>query len=251
MNQSLLIKAANHIADSQFTFAFTGAGISVESGVPPFRGEGGLWNQYDPKILELSYFYAHPLESWIAIKTIFYDFLIGKAPNAGHLTLTKWQNEGLLHTLVTQNIDNLHRKAGTQNVIDYHGNALQLVCNRCEHYETEVTSFLNTLPPLCSRCGHVLKPDFIFFGEGIPEKAYHQSIHDAQHADVLLVIGTSGEVSPANRVPFIAKENGAFIIEVNNDKSNYTNAITDIFLQGKAGEILPAIDAIIHQKPTL
>lgn len=250
MDQVQLNEAARHIRNSRFTVAFTGAGISVESGVPPFRGEGGLWNQYDPIILELTYFYAHPLESWTAIKSIFYDFLIDKSPNAGHATLAKWEREGLLHSLITQNIDNLHQKAGSKNVIDYHGNALKLICKYCDKTETGLVPFLNQLPPLCTHCGHILKPDFVFFGEGIPEKAYHQSIQDAIKADVLLIIGTSGEVSPANRVPFIAKEKGAFIIEINNEKSNYTNAITDIFIQAKAGETLPLLDSLIQLKPT-
>ncbi|PKP52680.1 MAG: RNA polymerase subunit sigma [Bacteroidetes bacterium HGW-Bacteroidetes-1] len=245
--QSFVEKAAQLILDSNYTCAFTGAGISAESGIPPFRGEGGLWSKYNPEVLEMNFFFAHPLASWTVIKEIFYNFFTGVSPNHAHLALADWEHKGYLQSLITQNIDQLHFKAGNKEVYSFHGNSSQLICISC-HQSVEATpNLLSVLPPLCNICGCVLKPDFIFFGEGIPEEAYRQSVKAAQKSQLFFIIGTSGEVSPANQIPVIAKESGAVIIEINKDKSLYTNRISDFFIQGKAGDILPEINQFILQ----
>ena len=247
LQQNSLIKAADLLSKSSFTVAFTGAGISVESGIPPFRGPGGIWNQYDPKVLDLNYFHLHPQESWIVIKEIFYDFFQNIEPNPAHKTLALWENQNSVNVVITQNIDHLHQKAGSQNVIDFHGNAHRLVCLSCHWITEDFQSLLKNLPPHCPKCGEILKPDFVFFGENIPQLAYQNAFEAAQKAEVFIIIGTSGEVSPANQIPVIAKQNGAVIIEINNNKSLYTNNLTDIYLSGKASEILLALQHIINE----
>ncbi|RUT77641.1 SIR2 family NAD-dependent protein deacylase [Ancylomarina longa] len=237
--------AADKIKTARHLIAFTGAGISVESGIPPFRGENGLWSKYDPQCLDLDFFHAHPQKAWIAIKSIFYDFFGTAQYNPAHQVLANWEHEGILKALITQNIDNLHQEAGSKNVIEFHGNSQKLICEACHQQFLPSDFDLKVLPPLCPHDRSVLKPDFVFFGEGIPEKAYQRSILEAKNADVVLIIGTTGEVMPAAMIPREAKQYGAIIIEINTEVSNYTNEITDIFLQGKASNILKELEQSI------
>jgi NAD-dependent deacetylase len=233
--QDQIAGAAELIRQSSYFSAFTGAGISVESGVPPFRGENGLWNTYDPSILELGFFYRNPEESWPVIKEIFYAFFGKARPNAAHYLLAELEEQEILKSLITQNIDALHHRAGSRNVVEYHGNSRNLVCTSCgARYEVS-EELLEPDVPRCS-CGGVLKPDFIFFGESIPPDALRQSQEVAEHTDCMLLIGTTGEVYPAAMVPQIASRNGATIIEINPNKSLYTDEITDLFIKATAEE---------------
>jgi len=240
-------KAVDLIIDSKFAIVYTGAGISVESGIPPFRGENGLWSKYDPNILELNYFHANPDEAWKVIKEIFYDFFGDAKPNAAHYAIAELEKLNLIKAVVTQNIDNLHYDAGSNEVYEFHGNSRMLICTTCETKlpASEVDLSKN---PLCGSCGRVLKPDFIFFGEGIPEAAYSKSVEAAQKADLVIIIGSTGEVYPAASIPPYAKETGARVIEVNPDKSLFTDSITDLFLKGTATEIMNKILIGIKQK---
>ncbi len=244
----LIDKAAALLKGSKYTTAFTGAGISVESGIPPFRGPEGLWSKYNPIVLDIKYFKSNPLDSWRVIKEIFYDFFGKAKPNAGHKALAELEKEGYIKNIITQNIDNLHQEAGSKTVYEFHGNSHTLVCMKCgKQYTIEQIDF-NNLPVRCNECGGLVKPDFIFFGEGIPPKAYQASIEAAENADIFLVIGTTGEIMPASQIPYLAKQNGAKIIEVNPEPSNYTGTITDIFLKGKAGSLLPQLaDRVIRK----
>ncbi len=231
-------EAAELLLNSRHSVGFTGAGISVESGIPPFRGKNGLWSKYDPIFLDLWYFENHPYESWVKIKEIFYDFF-GKAnPNKAHYVLAELESMGIIKSVITQNIDNLHQAAGSKNVIEFHGNSRTLFCNKCGKTYEFKREIIESLPPKCEECGGVLRPDFIFFSEPIRPETYEASLREAKSADVFLVIGTTGEIMPASQIPYTAKYNGAKIIEVNIEKSNYTDSITDIFLQGKATEIM-------------
>ena len=227
-------KAADIIKNSKFPVAFTGAGISVESGIPPFRGPTGLWSKYDPKILDINFFIQNPSESWKYIKEIFYDYMGNTQPNDAHKFLAWLENIGKLRGVITQNIDNLHQKAGSKHVIEFHGTASQMECIECKRKFPSDSISLENLPPLCPECQGILKPDFVFFGEPIPPKAFEESIRLCENADCLIVIGTTGEIMPASQLPILAKQNGAKIIEINIEPSNYTNTITDIFLQDKA-----------------
>ncbi len=230
-----LIQKAKHIT------AFTGAGISVESGIPPFRGPNGLWSKYDPQVLDLNYFFNNPKASWIVIKEIFYDFFGEAKPNGAHQALAAMESKGLLKEIITQNIDNLHQEAGSKVIHEFHGNSQKLICTSCNaHYQADEIN-LKKLPPLCKKCDSLLKPDFIFFGEGIPPEAYQASVLASEKSDLFLVIGTTGEVMPACQIPIMAKHNGAKIIEINLDRSKFTDGITDVFLQDKASVIMNKI----------
>ncbi len=246
MDEALIIQAAQKIKDASRTVAFTGAGISVESGIPPFRGPEGLWSRYDPQVLDLSYFQRHPADSWRVIKEIFYDFFGAAQPNPAHEALARLESAGILHGVITQNIDNLHQEAGSQDVIEFHGTSRRLTCLSCRQTLQFQPELFSSMPPSCPDCGGLLKPDFIFFGEGIPPQAYQRSQEETQLADVWLVVGTTGEIMPASMLPIEAHKNGTLIIEVNLHPSNYTDTITDIFLKGKASEVLKALsDAIL------
>lgn len=237
ITQKNIERAVEKIRNAKHVTAFTGAGISVESGIPPFRGAGGIWGKYDPKVLELTYFFQYPEESWKVIKSIFYEFFGKSKPNSAHYLLAELEKQGLLHAVITQNIDNLHQEAGSKNVYEFHGNSKTLVCTKCNTKYPIAKINLDKLPPKCDKCRSLLKPDFIFFGEGIPGEAYEKSILETQNADVFILIGTSGSVVPASYLPYDAKKNGALIVEINPEKSNYTDEITDIFIRGNAGEI--------------
>ena len=230
-------QAAQLIKNSSRTVAFTGAGISVESGIPPFRGEGGLWSRYDPIILDIDYFKQNTKEAWAVIKELFYDFMGKAEPNAAHLALAEMEKAGFLHSIITQNIDNLHQKAGNSEVYEFHGNSRDLICMDCSTTYKVADIDLSVLPPKCNKCGGILKPDFVFFGEPIPEPANSKSWAEADNADLFILIGTTGEIMPASMIPFRAKEKGKKIIEINITTSNYTS-MADIFLQDKATEMM-------------
>ena len=225
--------AKKAIESARYAVAFTGAGISVESGIPTFRGPTGLWSRYDPKILDLRYFLSNPKESWSAIKEIFYNYMGKNAkPNDAHRFLAKLEAIGKLKGVITQNIDNLHQEAGSKNVVEFHGTAKKVLCIDCkEKFDISEIS-LDTLPPKCSKCGGLLKPDFVFFGEAIPPEAYAKSQALISNADLLIIIGTTGEVAPASYLPYENQE--AFVIEINIEESAFTPQLTDIFLQEKA-----------------
>ena len=241
MDANLLKQAADTIRNAHRVIAFTGAGISVESGVPPFRGENGIWANHDPSCLDLKVFNASPETAWNELKVIFYDHFSIAKPNAAHLALAEMEKAGYLQGVITQNIDYLHQKAGSKNVIEFHGSSQRLVCQTCGQSRQADEVDWAKLPPRCADCNKVLKPDFVFFGESIPALAHKHSSSETIMADVWLVIGTTGEVMPAASLPVDAKRNGKTIIEVNVCPSNYTSEVTDIYLEGKATEVLEAL----------
>lgn len=218
----------------------------MESGIPPFRGENGLWQKVNPDFLEITNFLSHPEKSWPIIKEIFYDFMGDAIPNLAHQILAKWESKGVIQCTITQNIDNLHQRAGSKIVHEFHGTAGRMICLDCHHRYESTQISLQTLPPQCPDCviGRI-KPDFIFFGEEIPEPARSLSFVEAEKSDVFLVIGTTGEVMPASMIPQLAAQNGAKVIEINTTPSAYTRKVSDIFLQGRASEILAALDKIL------
>lgn len=241
-NQQVIKKMATALQQAQFAVAFTGAGISVESGIPTFRGKDGIWSHYDPISLDLNHFYAHPQQAWTVIKEIFYDMFGEAHPNPAHQGLATLEQQGLLKAVITQNIDNLHQEAGSQNVIEYHGTCADLICTQCHTRFPAPQIDLSSLPPRCEKCNGILKPDFVFFGEMIPTQAQEQSWNLMQQADLVFIIGTIGEVMPACQLPSIAKANNdAIILEINPEPSAFTWRTTDLYLPMKAGEAMPHI----------
>ncbi|MGA9755814.1 MAG: NAD-dependent deacylase [Desulfobaccales bacterium] len=220
--------------------ALTGAGISVESGIPSFRGAGGLWDRYDP--MEYAHIQAlrrDPAKVWQLLKEM--DATITRArPNPAHYALAELEARGFLVGIITQNVDNLHQAAGSKRVVEYHGNALRFICDTCKgHHPRETLDFSQT--PLYCLCGGLIRPAVVFFGEPIPAQAQEEAEELAQHCDLLLVIGTSGEVAPASYIPAIAKEWHAIIVESNLEPTRLTSSLTDHFLKGSAGELLPQV----------
>ncbi len=237
-------KVKEIIKNAKYLVVFTGAGISVESGIPVFTGNHGLWSKYDPKFIQLSYFFNHPNHSWQEIKKIFYDHMLNKAqPNLAHLTIGKWFKQGIVKTVITQNIDHLHQKGGCNNIVEFHGTTKTISCTKC-HTKYEASEIdLNILPPKCKKCGGLLKPDFIFYGEGIKNDVYQSTIKEILKADVILIVGTSGQVMPANYLPIMAKQqNNPVIIEVNPSKSSFTNEIVDYYFDTKATEFFKMLN---------
>lgn len=224
---------------------FTGAGVSVESGIPPFRGEAGLWSQYDPKVLDIGHFHRDPEEAWQAIRTIFYDFFGKAKANAAHRAIGSWEQRGLVSGVITQNIDNLHQEGGSTVVHEFHGNSHTLCCVGCGSKKHYTAVNLTLLPPKCE-CGEVMKPDFVFFGEGIPMDAYEKSLELSRRSDVMIVIGTTGEVMPACNLPHEAKRYGAYIVEINPEPSSFTHTITDAYFPMPASEVCLALDEFLQ-----
>ncbi len=233
-------RAAALLRGSGKTAAFTGAGISVESGIPDFRGPDGVWSKIDTKYLDLRYFKRHREECWPVIHEMFFKPLQAAQPNAAHEGLAWMEQQGLLAGVITQNIDNLHHKAGSQTIVEFHGNTRQLVCTHCGHQCPADFSTLG-FPPTCPKCGTILKPDFVFFGEGIPFSAWRGTEELLNNLEVMLVIGTTGVVFPAGQIPRQAKRNGAKVIEINLEPSAYTQILTDIFIQAPATRAISAL----------
>lgn len=219
---------------------FTGAGVSAESGVPTFRGQDGLWQKYN----------AEDLATWQAFERdprlvwSWYDYrrqiISDVDPNPGHTAIAGMAAVFDKVTVVTQNVDGLHLRAGSEDVVELHGNIWRARCTR----ELTVCDFcecpLEENPPLCRECGSILRPDVVWFGEPLPMDAYERSHEAACTCDAMLVVGTSAEVRPAATLPLVAKHNGAFVVEVN---THYTpiSALIDTTLIGVAGEILPEL----------
>jgi len=239
-----IAQAAKILCQSKLNLALTGAGISVESGIPDFRSAGGLWERYDiSEYGTISAFETNPKKVWRMLAEM--ETVVRQAkPNPAHKGLGQLQEMGLLHTIITQNIDNLHQEGGASRVIEYHGNAKTLSCLWCnrQYMREEV---LDHMPPKCT-CGQILKPDMVLFGESIPLKGLHESYKLASSCGAVLVIGTSAQVAPANSIPAVAKTAGATVIEINLEPTLLTGSLTDIFLQGKAGKVVPKLVHVVE-----
>jgi NAD-dependent deacetylase len=247
----MLSHAAKILARSRFAIAFTGAGISAESGVPTFRGFNGLWKRYRPEELATpEAFKRDPHLVWEFYRWRMRRILDAK-PNPAHYALAELERMGLLRAVITQNVDDLHREAGTRNLIDLHGNIFRVRCTSCDYRENlkesgRVYEFVDSKDlPRCPRCGSLLRPDVVWFGEALPRDALEEAFRLAGKADTVIVVGTSGVVYPAAYIPYIVKEHGGRVIEVNVERSGIT-PIADVFLRGKAGEVLPKLVELVR-----
>ena len=234
-------RAAHDLSQAQEAIALTGAGISVESGIPDFRSATGLWSKYHPKeYATIEAFLADPQKVWRMLAEMV--ILVGQAtPNPAHISLTHLEQMGRLHAVITQNVDGLHQAAGSRRVIEFHGSSNTLSCLSCGYGTGRDALSLDQLPPVCPQCSSILKPDVVFFGEPIPWKAHQEAMALARRCDLLLVIGTSAMVYPAADIPTTAKECGAKIIEINLEPTPLTHDISDYIIEGSSGEILPKV----------
>ena len=222
------------------TVAFTGAGISAESGIPTFRGPNGLWRNFPPeKLATLDAFRSNPRLVWE-----WYDWrrqLIHKAqPNAGHRALAELEQRAAERfTLVTQNVDGLHDRAGNRNIEKLHGDIWQVRCTVCFTEEHNEQAPIDSLPPRC-RCGGLLRPGVVWFGEALPEEVWERAFEATRRAQVFLVIGTSALVYPAAGLVQVARKSGARVAVINPDLTP-ADELADWVLRGPAGEILPRL----------
>jgi NAD-dependent deacetylase len=224
--------------------ALTGAGISAESGIPTFRGEGGLWTQYDPvKVATIDNFMADPRAYWMVARERG-PAVLAAEPNAGHYALTGLQKGGRLISVITQNTDGLHQDAGTENVIELHGSGRIVECLDCGTRESRRDVQLRLefqMPPRCRICGgSFLKPTAVFFGEPMPEGAVVEAQRLASKADVMLVVGSSLVVFPAAEIPLFAVRAGAPLVIVNAEETPL-DRLAEVVIRGRAGEVLPEI----------
>jgi len=242
MNNDQIRNASELIQKSNYLVVVTGAGVSADSGIPPFRGHGGLWEKYDPKIYaEIRSFINHPGQSWVFFLELI-ELLNESIPNRAHFILFDLEKRGFLKHVITQNIDGLHQAAGQMQVVEIHGSLRNLTCLKCARKYSSKGMILDTedLPPVCS-CGGVLKPDTVLFGEPIPQEPYFAALEQIRLADVVIFIGTSGLVHPVNEFPEIASRHGAQIIEINIERTVLTDTHNTLHLQGSAIQILESI----------
>jgi NAD-dependent deacetylase len=222
----------------EFVF-LTGAGISQESGIPTFRGAEGLWRKYDPmKLATLSGFYENPKLVWEFYKDR-QDLICNCNPNLGHISIAEFEKLKNSYIL-TQNIDGFHKKAGSKNIVELHGNILRTECTECEFQETIEQQIAQQLPPVCKICKNILRPSVILFGEPLNPDIWEKAERISNGCDVMFIIGTSLNVGPVNQLPLYAKRNGAILIEVNPEPTIF-NKIMNYSLQGSATEMLPQL----------
>jgi NAD-dependent deacetylase len=248
IDDTLIETAAKAIAKSRQTVALTGAGISVESEIPPFRGKGGLWEKYDPmEYASIDAFLKDPEKVWRVLLMATIHQLRKAVPNKGHLGLARLEAAGRLRSVITQNVDGLHQRAGSRDVIEFHGSFASFRCLGCDRPAGMDDIDLSTLPPPCG-CGGIYRPDCVFFGERIPPHHLERSFALTGRSDVMLVVGTSATVQPAAELPLVAKQAGAVIIEVNPEKTPLTRQVSDIFLQGKAGAVMDRLATEVERR---
>ncbi|MFH1202492.1 MAG: NAD-dependent deacylase [Candidatus Omnitrophota bacterium] len=243
----------------------TGAGISYESGVPTFRGKGGLWEKYDPQVYAypeglITAFYDTP-QNFVDFCVDFYGVLLGAGPNPAHLSLAEMERLGLLSSVITQNVDNLHIEAGSRRVIELHGNAYRRRCIHCrktkDFSKEEIKDFISGLkkyrllrPRLlrvlskyfgrCPSCRGRNRIDIVLFGEELPLEALHQAHEEIEKCSLLFLIGTSGIIYPAAGLPALAKSKGRGLIEINTEASAL-NYLCDYTVKAAAVEVIPQI----------
>jgi NAD-dependent deacetylase len=217
---------------------FTGAGISAESGIPTFRGKDGIWNKLKPEELaNFDAFMRNPEMVWEWYnhrKKVIHN----SQPNAGHLTIAEMQNYFKNVTVVTQNIDNLHRRAGSKNIYELHGNIERNFCVNCKTFYNEELDFTNGVPKC--ECGGLVRPDVVWFGEFLPEDQFASGGKAAMNSDIFFIVGTSAVVYPAAGLVHTAKQSGSILVEVNVESTDISSYVDYSFV-GEAGKVLPKI----------
>ena len=235
MEPGVIHEAATLLRQSRKSVVLTGAGVSTESGIPDFRGKNGLWSRYDPiEYGTLGAFLNNPRKVWQMLAELLE--VIDAQPNTGHKGLARLEGKGLLAGVITQNIDGLHQKGGSKNIVEFHGSFENFTCLECgrNHLLQDVRE--SALPPHCKSCDKILKPDIVFFDEMIPESVLHETRKLLAGTELLLVAGTSCEVQPAARIPYQVHDNGGKIIEINLEPA--LHGVADISLIGSFAAVM-------------
>jgi NAD-dependent deacetylase len=242
---------AELLRKSKYAVVLTGAGISTPSGIPDFRSEGtGLWSRDEPlEVASLSTFRTDPDRFFVWFRPLASQIFMA-APNPAHLALAELEDAGCIQSIITQNIDALHHKAGSKNVIEMHGTMRTLSCTHCFR-EAEAKDFLKAFMekgelPRCPVCNELLKPNVILFGEQLPQKAWHDAQRESRRCDLMLVAGSSLEVLPVAGLPMQAIDRGSHLVILNN-ATTYLNVRADVVIQEDVATILPAIaEQVLH-----
>ncbi|MBP1970194.1 NAD-dependent deacetylase [Virgibacillus natechei] len=226
--------------ESNYTVVYTGAGMSTESGLPDFRSAGnGLWNKKDPSKIASTDALNHNVTEFI---DFYRDRVLGVKdykPHIGHDILAKWEREGLIQSIITQNVDGFHQRAGSNQVAELHGTLQNLHCQSCgKVYSSE--EYINR-DYYCS-CGGILRPSIILFGESLPEDAFQFAHKESVKADLFIVLGSSLSVTPANHFPLIAKENGAKLVIINMEETDFDIYADEVINDKEIGKILEELD---------
>jgi NAD-dependent deacetylase len=228
---------SNKLRQAEKIVFVTGAGISQESGIPTFRGKDGFWRKYDPmKLATKSAFYEDPKLVWEWYEERRKNIL-DASPNPGHFSIAELEKHKQISVL-TQNIDGLHQRAGSSHVYELHGSIITIKCTICD-FKDDITSEFSKLPPLC-KCGNILRPDVVWFGEALPQDVWRSAMEKAVYCDIMIVVGTSLAVSPANLLPVYAKQNGATLVEVNVEDTPMSSSM-DLTLRTSAVKALPEL----------
>lgn len=231
------------IEESSQIVVFTGAGISAECGIPTYRGTGGMWSKYDPeKFASIHFFRKDPTYYWNFFRDVRYNMITGAEPGKGHLAIAELERRGKVSAVITQNIDNLHLRAGSKKVLELHGNTTRFRCIECEipFNLVEVKEMLdqNEVPPHCKSCGGVIRPNTIMFGEMLPQDVLIEAERETSECDLMLVVGSSLVVYPAANLPYSAKMSGAKLAIINMDPTPL-DSLADVLIHLPSGEVLP------------
>ncbi|WP_456477547.1 SIR2 family NAD-dependent protein deacylase [Methanopyrus sp.] len=240
-----LRETAERLVEAETVVALTGAGASADSGIPTFRGKDGLWNKYDPRELATSEAFARDPErvwEWYLWRR---RKIAEAEPNPTHTVLALMERDGLLEAVITQNVDGLHQRAGSRRVIELHGNIWRDECVSCEYQRVNDPERgegleYDELPPKCPDCGDPLRPGVVWFGEPLPHDALVEAENLARSCDVMLVIGTSGEVRPAADLPLVAKSCGATLIEISPSETALSSHM-DVIIRERAASAMEAL----------
>jgi NAD-dependent deacetylase len=240
---STILKLKKLVNASKKIVAFSGAGISSESGISTYRGKGGLWSKYDPNIYaNINCFLQDSTYYWNFFRDERYPIIKKATPSQAHLSLVELEKKGKVSCVITQNIDGLHQEAGSSKVIELHGNTRKVICMNCKKQYTMKEAYdrlKEKIPPRCN-CGGTLKPNTVMFGEPLPQMALKEAMNAAKNCDLFVVLGSSLVVYPAAQLPVIAKENKANLIIINLDPTPLDD-IADVVIRDKASNVLPKL----------
>lgn len=237
-----MFEIKEHLRKASCVVIITGAGVSAESGIPTFRGQDGLWKQYRVEELATPEAFAKNPElvwEWYCWRR---KIISNAKPNPGHIAIAEVEKIFQNFLLITQNVDGLHRVAGSKKLVEIHGNIWETRCVKCNTVEQDMELDFRKIG-VCNNCGARKRPNVVWFGESIPAESFKKALSVTQICDFMIVAGTSGIIQPIASLPFMAKQLGAFVLEINIDSTPISH-IADAFIKGRSGEILPVLLAL-------
>ena len=241
--ESTLDSLAKRLTSNSYIVFLTGAGVSAESGVPTFRIVDGFWEKFKPEELaHFNSFIKNPalVQAWYQHRV---EIVNNVKPNKGHMAMASMESKVATCVVITQNVDNLHQRAGSREVIELHGNILRNYCIDCGMQFDGGLCIENGETTLC-KCGGLVRPDVVWFGEMLPANSFRMAEKHARKCDLFISVGTSGVVYPAAGLPGLAKSSGAFLLEINTEVTDLSS-LMDVTFQGKSGEILPRLMSLL------